>query len=179
MQKSIMRLADLLEYPGDAYLETLESVLRDFQDEPYGAGVSANVMLFREVITGKDLGELQEIYTRTFDINPVCSLNIGWHLYGENYTRGAFLVTARELLRRYGIQEGTDLPDHLGSLLRLLPLLAREESAAFSRTYLLPSIRKMQSALEGKDDPFEHLLKAVEGVITRFASVEEGEPHHG
>ena len=36
--------------------------------------------------------QIQELYTRTFDINPVCTLEIGWHIFGEDYARGALLV---------------------------------------------------------------------------------------
>jgi nitrate reductase delta subunit len=54
--------------------------------------------------------DLEEFYTRTFDINPVSALEIGWHLYGEQYERGAFLVKMRELSRTLGVEESTSLP---------------------------------------------------------------------
>ena len=73
--------------------------------------------------------ELEELYTRTFDINPVCSLEVGWHLFGEDYNRGAFLVRMRGLLREHGIEEGAELPDHLESVLRVLDAFVKRDRA--------------------------------------------------
>ena len=70
-----------------------------------------------------DPAGLEELYTRTFDINPVCSLETGWHLFGEDYNRGAFLVRMRGLLRQHGIEEGAELTDHLESALRVLSVM--------------------------------------------------------
>jgi len=39
----------------------------------------------------------------TFDINPACALEVGWHLFGEDYMRGQFLVRMREELSKYEI----------------------------------------------------------------------------
>ena len=61
--------------------------------------------------------QLEELYTRTFDLNPVCTPEVGWHIYGEQYRRGRFLVQARELLKIVGVDERGELPDHLMSLL--------------------------------------------------------------
>src|SRR6266568_3182701 len=55
----------------------------------------------------------QELYVQTFEFNPACTLELGWHLFGENYERGEFLVRMREQLRRHGIAESNELPDHL------------------------------------------------------------------
>ncbi len=59
----------------------------------------------------------EELYTRTFDLNPVCALEIGWHLFGEDYERGAFLVRMRDQLRRARARRGhrTARPPDLGA----------------------------------------------------------------
>ena len=83
---------------------------------------AAAVRAFCETTEHLNDAELEELYTRTFDLNPVCTPEVGWHIYGEQYRRGRFLVQARDLLKVVGIEERGELPDHLMSL---LPAVAR------------------------------------------------------
>lgn len=104
---------------------------------------------------------LQELFTATFDFNPACAPEVGWHLFGENYERGAFLVEMRDLLTRFDLLESGELPDHLAPVLGLVGRMPEEEAQAFVRAALLPALRKMQASLAGKANPFEHVLEAV------------------
>jgi nitrate reductase molybdenum cofactor assembly chaperone len=103
---------------------------------------------------------MQELYIQTFEFNPACTLEIGWHLFGENYERGEFLVRMREELRRHGIAESTELPDHLTHLLPLVTCMDHEEAARMAGEYLLPALAKIRGALHGN---------AYEPVIERIA----------
>lgn len=91
----------------------------------------------------------QELYVQTFEFNPACTLEIGWHLFGENYERGEFLVRMREQLRRHRIAESTELPDHLTHLLPLIACMERGESAQFVGEFILPALTKIRSAIHG------------------------------
>ncbi|HEV2444964.1 MAG TPA: molecular chaperone TorD family protein [Candidatus Sulfopaludibacter sp.] len=102
----------------------------------------------------------QERYVQTFEFNPACTLEIGWHLFGENYERGEFLVRMREQLRRHGIAETADLPDHLGHILLLIDRMDREEAAELAGQFVLPALAKIRSALQ--DNPYEALIIAIE-----------------
>jgi nitrate reductase delta subunit len=103
---------------------------------------------------------MQEIYVQTFEFNPACTLEIGWHLFGENYERGEFLVRMREQLRRYGIPESSELPDHLTHLLVLVGRMEHEEAAELAGQFLLPALAKIQEGL--KDNPYGSLIVAVQ-----------------
>ena len=63
---------------------------------------------------------LEEAFTGTFDVNPACALEVGWHLFGEEYARGMFLVRMREELRKYGLAESSELPDHVSHVLAIV-----------------------------------------------------------
>ena len=102
----------------------------------------------------------QELYVQTFEFNPACTLEIGWHLFGENYERGEFLVRMREQLRRFGIEETTELPDHLTYLLELIPRMDRDEAAVLAGQYILPALAKIREAL--KENPYAPLIAAIE-----------------
>jgi len=101
----------------------------------------------------------QERYVQTFEFNPACTLEIGWHLFGENYERGEFLVRMRGELRRYGIAETTELPDHLAHLLLLAGRMDYQDAAELAGEFLLPALAKIQEAL--KDNPYEALIAAI------------------
>ncbi|MFN7998461.1 MAG: molecular chaperone TorD family protein [Bryobacteraceae bacterium] len=92
---------------------------------------------------------MQELYVQTFEFNPACTLEIGWHLFGENYERGEFLVRMREQLRRHGIVESSELPDHLCHILPLLDRLDSQEAAELVGQYVLPALGKIKDSLNG------------------------------
>ena len=120
----------------------------------------------------RDPTDLEELFTRTFDINPVSSLETGWHLFGEDYNRGAFLVRMRGLLRQHGIEEGAELPDHLESVLRVLDVMDETEASALTREYILPALAKMRAPFTDASNPYGAVLAEVE----RFLRDAYGEP---
>jgi nitrate reductase molybdenum cofactor assembly chaperone len=143
-------LARLLEYPVAKKPECL----------PEFAGRIRNL----------SLEQLQEVYVQTFELNPVCSLEIGWHLFGENYERGEFLVKMRQEIRRHGLVESTELPDHLTHVLPVVARMQEEEAAEFVGAFLLPALEKMRTGIAGKNNPYELVLDAVDEVLRTYHS---------
>lgn len=151
-------LAGLLEYPREDYARRVARALEALERlQPDAAALLAE---FSRRIEGLSTEGLQELYTRTFDLDPVCTLEVGWHLFGENYERGAFLVKMRQQLRRFALPESSELPDHLT---HVLPVLGRMQTAEAGELAgcVFPALDKMRAALEGKNDPFEKVLEAI------------------
>jgi nitrate reductase assembly molybdenum cofactor insertion protein NarJ len=123
--------------------------------------LAAAVPAFAAEVAGMSPGEREELYTRTFDWSPEASLEIGWHLYGENYQRGEFLVEVRGMLRRCGIAESEGLPDHLVHIVPLLERLPAEEAATFTERYVAPALAKIEAALAGAGNPYRHVVRAL------------------
>ena len=142
-------VARLLLYPTENYRAEC-AYLREVLQEGSKAEVGA-VLETLDILESSAPHELEERYTQTFDLNPVCTLEVGCHLYGEQYERGRFLVRTRNLLRSVGVDEGGELPDHLPSLLRSLPLL-EDDAALDLAACLVPAIRRMCAALEARSD---------------------------
>lgn len=156
-------LADLLRYPRPGH-EAAILACRDAVAEAYpraGEGIAR----FARAVDGLRLEELQELYTRSFDLDPVAALEVGWHLYGESYDRGRFLVRMRELLDEVGVEETTELPDHLISVLPVLARLEPESGAELARSSALPAVARMLDGLAGNENPYEDVLRAVADVL--------------
>ena len=108
---------------------------------PEAAKAAADFGAFAEQ---HELWEVEEAFTRTFDVNPTCALEVGWHLFGEEYARGMFLVRMREELRKYSLPESAELPDHIAHVLAVVAAMPDDEAAQL-RAGLRPAGR-------GKDE---------------------------
>jgi nitrate reductase assembly molybdenum cofactor insertion protein NarJ len=53
--------------------------------------------------------EYEELYTKTFDVQPICYLDLGYVIFGEDYKRGAFLLHMQEEQQKVNNDCGTDL----------------------------------------------------------------------
>lgn len=152
-------LSDLLKYPDDKYIDRIENcyiLLKETRSPAHPL-----VKKFNDTIKEKSVEELQELFTRTFDLNPLCALEVGWHIYGESYERGAFIVKMRQTLRELGLKESTELPDHLSYILQALGLMVKTEAGKFSSQYILPALVKMQEGLKDKANPYANVLEAI------------------
>ena len=157
------QLAVLLRYPEESYKRDAEQCCSFLSANI--SQLEAQLGNFIEQTRSLSLEALQALYTASFDLNPLCSLEVGWHLFGENYERGEFLVKMREELRRHGIAESTELPDHLTHALELLGRMEQQEAGSFVTACLFPALDKMVAEMKGKSNPFEDVLLAIECLL--------------
>jgi nitrate reductase delta subunit len=153
------RLAALLRYPGEGYQRAAERCVEALSESDSEA--ASLLGKFLERTQDCPVEELQALYTATFDLDPACSLEVGWHLFGENYERGEFLVKMRGELRRLGLSESTELPDHLTHVLEALARMEPEEAEEFVTACLFPALDKMCVALQGRSNLLENIVLAV------------------
>jgi nitrate reductase molybdenum cofactor assembly chaperone len=168
-------LARLLDYPeAGGYADAVARCV-DVLEDGY-AEAAAQLRRLHDHVRPLGDGEIQELYTRTFDINAVCTLEIGWHIYGEDYARGALLVKMRQRLREMNLPESQELPDHLTHVLALLGRLAGEEADEVAAHYVIPALQKMLAGMQDKDVPYLALLQAVMAVVKQDHDVEAVPP---
>ncbi len=153
------RLSGLFAYPREGYRERVIECVEALR--PIQAEAAERLEQFAKETEGMTVEALQELYTQTFDLNPACILELGWHLFGEQYERGEFLVKMRQQIRRFGLAESTELPDHLTHALALLARMEREEADEFAAACVYPALDKMRAAWKDKDNPFEKVLEAT------------------
>lgn len=157
-------LANLLEYPGQDWEERLTVCRQSLRAE-----LPEQLTHYEEFCqrTGDfTLFALQELYTQTFDLNPVCALEVGYHLFGEDYRRGFFLAHLRETESPFALGQAQQLPDYLPVLLRLLSKLGDSELRHdLMGVCLLPALGKMHAALQESNNPYSPLIHLVSDAV--------------
>jgi nitrate reductase molybdenum cofactor assembly chaperone len=153
-----------LEYPGDDWSIRLYGCKQWLTiQEPE---VAVQFITFFRKVMDLSVEDLQELYTQTFDLNPVCTLDIGYHLFGENYKRGELLARLRETEAPYELGQTNQLPDHLPVLLRLLAKLDDEElRMALTCEILIPALGKMLEALRQTRNPYRDLIEVIANAL--------------
>ncbi|MEE8577846.1 MAG: molecular chaperone TorD family protein [candidate division Zixibacteria bacterium] len=169
-------LGGLLKYPEVGTTAVLENCLTALEES--GSPALEPVSKFAEHARSSSLEELEELFTRTFDINPVCALEVGWHLFGERYERGTFIVKMRQTMRRLEIPESTELPDHLTHALEALGRMETEEANEFAHLFILPALKKMLDAQKGKENPYSSVLDGIDREVKhRYQEPNQGANH--
>ncbi len=99
---------------------------------------------FSKHVSGLSLDEAQELYTRTYDVQAITTLDLGYVLYGDDYKRGELLSNLNREHIDAGNDCGTELADHLPNLLRLLPMLGKTEFVVdLVEQIIAPALRGM------------------------------------
>jgi nitrate reductase molybdenum cofactor assembly chaperone NarJ/NarW len=157
------RLAELFAYPTPSYRENLDQTVDLVREK----SVPAAELLesFAENIRGLEFHELEESFTRTFDLNPACCPEIGWHLFGERYDRGSFMVWMRGQMRSLEIAETHELPDHLVHIMPVLGRMEGEEQTRFATQAVEPALAGMIEKIEDPTNPFRSLLESTQTLL--------------
>ena len=136
-------LADLFFYPeNEAYKQKVKEIhayLLNALSE--AADAMQPFMDFMEI---SSFQEMQELFLRSFDLQAITTLDIGFVLFGEDYKRGKLLVHLNEEHRDAGNDCHSELSDHLPNILNLIGkmknLSIRNEIAT---RLVMPAIEKM------------------------------------
>ncbi|HEY7789537.1 MAG TPA: nitrate reductase molybdenum cofactor assembly chaperone [Vicinamibacterales bacterium] len=162
-------LADLLEYPRPTLLGELDAALAS---DPMDAGIDAPLRRFREGLAREGFERRQEDYTQVFDFSADTAPYLGHHLFGEESRRGAFMAYLKKRCGETGVQiPAADVPDHLSLVLRFLDRLEPgEEREELVRDCLVPTVARLQQALERKQSPYADVLKALSRALAAQAA---------
>jgi len=113
-------VAELFDFPGPEFAAR-GRVLLGLLRENYPAA-AVEVEHFLDAIPERTL-DLQELHTRTFDVQSLTTLDIGYVLFGDDYKRGALLSNLNREHAQAENDCGRELADHLPNVLRLIPKL--------------------------------------------------------
>ncbi len=175
--------AKLFEYPTPA----LSQQVRACVDELTAVDPTAaeSIAGFCRQVEQIPLERMEEIYTSTFDMQPVCYPYIGYQLFGESYKRGAFMAQLNHAFSKTNFSAGNELPDHISVVLRFLAIEGVNDK--FNQTLLdeglIPTLEKMANPFQ-KDDqtvkpigggnPYAAVVSALLHVLTIETEKEGG-----
>jgi nitrate reductase assembly molybdenum cofactor insertion protein NarJ len=136
------RLAVLFEYP-DEYLAGKADEVADSTRERYPEAAEG-LSEFADYVNQNDIYDLEEIFLRSFDVQAITTLDIGYVLFGDDYKRGAVLVNLNREHRQVGNPCYSELADHLPNILRLIPLLEDDDfRVELVDRLVAPALRKI------------------------------------
>jgi nitrate reductase molybdenum cofactor assembly chaperone NarJ/NarW len=160
-----------LAYPQDGNCAPIRSALEELcAEQPQ---LVDELEPLRELAARNDPAVLEEAYMRTFDCNPDRALEVGWHLFGESYSRGNFLVRMRGFMRDCGVDEGGELPDHLCNVLAVVATSNEVLANALRTQYLLPALTKIEQGFSVENDPYRGVIAALKRFVESQADEAE------
>jgi len=118
-------LAPLFEYPSADYPDRVRDIL-DYLDGRY-SDAATELGRFIDLLPADDVQAMQELCTRSFDVQAATTLDIGYVLFGDDYKRGILLANLNREHRHAGVDTGTELADYIPNLLRLMAVIEDEE----------------------------------------------------
>jgi nitrate reductase assembly molybdenum cofactor insertion protein NarJ len=118
-------LAQVFAFPGESYRDQVtacQALLdRDYPD------AAAKFKRFSAFVAGISDWECEEIYTKTFHIQAICYLDLGYVIFGEDYKRGEFLVNMKEEQAKVDNDCGCEMADNLANVLELMARTADQD----------------------------------------------------
>ncbi len=157
-------LSKLFNYPNDNYKTFVKEAVCALAKEYPEANEELEKFFKLLPATTK---EIQELYTRSFEVQAVTSLEIGYVLYGDDYTRGEVLVRLNQEHKNVNNDLGEELSDHLANVLRLIPKMQDKDLRDdLVRLMLAPAIEIMMNeysveSMEQKDKLYKKQYKTL------------------
>lgn len=161
-------IAACLAYPQPGHVEALEDAVSTL---PAGQ-VKRDLERFVARVHSIDLGDWEELHTRTLDLSPHFVPYVGHVVWGESYHRGAFMADLKREMAAHRVDLGGELPDHLAPILRLLDATADPPSELVE---VLPgAVHAMTKELRrsDRDNPYRHVLAAAAAHVTTETRLE-------
>lgn len=169
-------ISDFFIYPQDkSYNNKIEKA---FQHLKAVASDSAQALHpFMEFFSASTLQEMQELFLRSFDVQAITTLDIGFILFGEDYKRGQLLVHLNKEHRDAGNDCFSELSDHLPNVLRLLPRMKDEAMRnEIALRLVIPAMEKMSEEfdakkMEKKDSVYKKNMKTLIDFSPKYRTV--------
>lgn len=153
-------IAQLLSYPTiglSSQIAELKAVCLD-----NSAIDIMELKIIEKHFSNHDVNVLQEYYIKTFDVNAVCYLDIGYVLFGEDSKRSQFLLNMQNEQLQANNDCGKEFPDHLPNVLTLLPKLKSNDfKEELIVTILIPALNHMIENFTNEENSYKYTLKIL------------------
>ncbi len=141
------QLSKVFRYPDPDFVGDVND-LQQFLNA-YDVEIGNEFKPFSGFVEDASLSELEEVFTRSFDVQAITTLDIGYILFGDDYKRAELLVNLNREHVEAKVNCGDELPDHLVNILKLLPEMEDKSIVPDLVSKLLqPALRKMIAEFE-------------------------------
>jgi nitrate reductase assembly molybdenum cofactor insertion protein NarJ len=159
-------LADMLRYPEvnqpGAAQKFLKLVAASFPEK----GESLKQLV--ESHLRLPIAAQQEYYLKTFDVQAICYLDIGYMMFGEDYKRAQLLVNLQSEHNAAGVDCGSELGDHLPNVLMLLSKTTDPDFAEeLGFIITTPAVRFMITKFKGINNYYKDILETLLAFLQR------------
>lgn len=153
-------IADVFKYPDENFTGYVEKFLEIVVKERPGQFKALHYLFEGH---GKlSLWQQQEYYLKTFEVQAVCYLDIGYVLFGDDYKRAQLLVNLQNEHKNAGIDCGSELGDHLPNVLTLLSKTSDTDFAEELGFILTtPAVRFMLTRFKDSNNFYAKLLEVL------------------
>lgn len=157
-------IADLFNYPDTGLQNAIIACKKDLsQKHP---ACNEMILDFEKHYNKYDNGELQEYYSKTFDVAALCCLDLGYVIFGEDYKRGEFLVHMKSEQRKAGQVSQIELADYLPNVLRLLNFHGDKEFVEqLAYCITIPAMKEIINEFRSPDNIYKKLLQMTLNVL--------------
>ncbi len=151
--------ADLIDYPRPVLHEQVDQCATLLSSVNRNAAI--HLKSFQDLLENIPISQMEEVYTRTFELQANCCPYVGYHLFGDGRRRGVFMARLKEHYRTFGFLCGHELPDHLSVMLRFLAGRTHNDREEFITLCVIPALSAMVDGLDGTSNPYRGVLQAL------------------
>lgn len=168
-------ISRLIDYPQIGFAEEVKDI-QIFLDENYPE-IAATLQSFTDLVAEVRIDEIQELHTRSFEVQAITTLDLGYLLFGDDYKRAELLVNLNREHQQTDNDCGTELSDHLPNVLRLLPRLEDEELRdELVKKLICPGLKKMirefnPGNLKKKNEVYKRHHKTLIDMPNQFGTI--------
>lgn len=164
----------ILSYPNQELKKNTVALIKQIEGIPESRkelfSATDYLKVFYYYLEKTNLKEQEEVYTQTFEVQSITTLDTGYILFGDDYKRAELLVNLNNELNKYHIDPEHELADFLPNILKLLDKLQEQEikqDIIMHVTY--PAIKKMINEFDNKiiDKKNEVYLKHQKTLIEK------------
>ena len=142
LRTNLTRLATLADYPQKDFVGKVQEIQLFLDNHFPEAGIILKP--FTQFVSTASLDEIQQLHTRTFEVQAITTLDLGYLLFGDDYKRAELLVNLSREHTAAGNDCGLELADHLPNVIRLVASM--EDMAAgreLAEKLVCPGLKKM------------------------------------
>jgi len=152
--------ADMFRYPDERMVSKAKAFLKLVSKQ--FPQLSQKLAVFVSTIETMSTREQEEYFLKTFDVQALSYLDIGYVMFGEDYKRAQLLVNLQKEHKVAGVDCGNVLADHLPNVLNLLAKTNNYDFAV-ELGYIItaPAVKFMLTRFKNIDNYYKGLLEVL------------------